>query len=56
MKFCQSCGLALDGQESEDLDHCASCIDSETTATSVRESILNFWNSRNEIEKIDGDS
>ena len=56
MKFCQSCGLALDDQESEDLAYCTNCIDSDKTTTSVRESILNFWNSRMEVEKEDVDS
>ncbi len=56
MKFCQSCSLAMDGQELEDSDNCASCNDSEATTTSVRKSILNFWNSRTEVKKNDGDS
>ena len=56
MKLCQACGLSLDGQELEDTEVCASCIDSEETTTSVRKSILNFWKSRIEVERKDVDS
>jgi hypothetical protein len=46
----------MDDKELEDSDICASCNDSEATITSVRKSILNFWNSRTEAKKNDGDS
>lgn len=50
MKVCQSCGVVLEHKESDVADHCPSCIGS-SDIQSVRNSILDFWNSRAIAEK-----
>ncbi|MFW9870043.1 MAG: hypothetical protein ACFFFO_02370 [Candidatus Thorarchaeota archaeon] len=55
MKVCQTCGVVLDSEESEDIDYCVSCADS-SDSQSVRNSILNFWNSRVSEEKTSTES